>query len=49
MYFADAPPDEPQGKTDFSGFNVFNVYSVPVEIEIYYDSGKLAVKHCEAK
>ena len=26
-----------------------NVYSVAVQIEMYYDSGKLAVEHCEAK
>ena len=49
MYFADAPPDEPLGETHCCGFNVFNVYSVAVQIEIYYDSGKLAVEHCEAK
>ena len=35
MYFADAPPDEPLGETDCCGFNVFNVYSVAVQIEIY--------------
>ena len=46
MYFADAPPDEQLGETDCCGFNV---YSVSVQIEIYYDSGKLAVEHCEAK
>ena len=46
MYFADAPPDEPLGETDCCGFNV---YSVSVQIEIYYNSGKLAVEHCEAK
>ena len=49
MYFADAPPDEPLGKTDCCGLNVFNVYFVAVQIEIYYDSGKFAVEHCEAK
>ena len=49
MYFADAPPHEPLGETDCCGFNVFNVYSVAVQIEIYYDSGKLAVEHCESK
>ena len=49
MYFADAPPDEPLGETDCCGFDVFNVYSVAAQIEIYYDSGKLAVEHCEAK
>ena len=49
MYFADAPPDEPLGVTDCCDFNVFNVYSVAVQIEICYDSGKLAVEHCEAK
>ena len=42
MYFADlmpmhhdAPPDEPLGETDSCGFNVFNVYSVAVQIEIF--------------
>ena len=35
MYFADVPPDEPLGETDCCGFNVYNVYSVPVQIEIY--------------
>ena len=49
MYFADVPPDEPLGKTDCCGFNVFNVYSVAVQIEIYHDSGRFAVEHCEAK
>ena len=49
MYFANAPPNEPLGKTDRCGLNVFNVYSVAVQIEIYYDSGKFAVEHCEAK
>ena len=34
MYFADAPPDEPLGKTGCCGFNVFNVYSVAVQTEI---------------
>ena len=29
--------------------NVFNVYSVAVQIEIYYNYGKLAVENCEAK
>ena len=33
--FADVPPDEPLGETDCRGFNVFNVYSVAVQIEIY--------------
>ena len=46
IYFADAPPDEPLGKTDCCGFYV---YSVAVQIEIYYNSGKLAVEHCKAK
>ena len=49
MYFADVPPDEPLGETDCCGFNVFNVYSVADQIEIYYDSGKFAVEQCEAK
>ena len=35
MYFAEAPPDEPLGETDCCGFNVFNVYSAAVQIEIY--------------
>ena len=35
MYFADAPPDEPLGETDYCGFNVFNVYSVAVQTDIY--------------
>ena len=35
MYFADVSPDEPLGETDCCGFNVFNVYSVAVQIEIY--------------
>ena len=48
-YFSDVLPDEPLGETDCCGFNVFNVYSVAVQIEIYYDSGKFAVEHCEAK
>ena len=34
MYFADVPPDEPLGETDCCNFNVFNVYSVAVQIEI---------------
>ena len=49
VYFADAPPDEPLGETDCCGFNVINVYSVTVQIEIYFYSGKLAVEHWEAK
>ena len=49
MYFANAPPDEPLGETGCCGFNVFKVYFVAVQIDIYYDSHKLAVKHCEAK
>ena len=35
MFFADAPSDEPLGEIDCCGFNVFNVYSVAVQIEIY--------------
>ena len=35
MYFADAPPDESLGETDCCGFNVFNVYSVAVQTDIY--------------
>ena len=49
MYFADVPPDEPLGETECCGFNLFNVYSVADQIEIYYDSGKFAVEQCEAK
>ena len=33
MYFADVPPDEPLGETDCCGINVFNVYSVAVQIK----------------
>ena len=46
MYFADAPPDEPLGEANCCGFNV---YFIAVRIEIYYNSGKLAAEHCEAK
>ena len=49
MYFADAPPDESLDKRDCCGFNVSNFYSVAVQIKIYYDSGMIAVEHCEAK
>ena len=40
-YFADAPPDEPLGETDCCGFNVFNVYFVAVQIEIYIRRNRL--------
>ena len=46
MYFADAPPDEPLGEANCCGFNV---YFIAVRIEIYYNSGKFAAEHCEAK
>ena len=46
MYFADVPPDEPLGETDCCDFNV---YFIAAQTEIYYDSGKFAVEHCEAK
>ena len=42
MHFANVPPDEPPGKTDCCGLNVFNVYSVAVQIEIYIYSSHLA-------
>ena len=35
MYFANVPTDEPLGETAYCGFNVFNVFSVAVPIEIH--------------
>ena len=41
MYFADARPDEPLGKTDRCGLNVYSV-AVQIEIFIYF----LNFSHC---